>query len=102
MKDLVRRLRIPKLYLELGIIVLGAVAAGLAIWFFEIWPHLVNWLWFFAGAIFGVIVLCLIVAFFAFGARGESPSPDELHEPKPNEQQRPKPRLVKNGSSSPK
>lgn len=95
MRDMIRRLRIPKLYFELGIIVLGALLAGLAIWFFDAWPWLVNWAWFIAGMFFGIAVLCLVVAFFAFGARGEDPTESEGV----NLQSRPKPRLVKNGSS---
>ena len=92
MRHLIRRLRIPTLHFELGIVAVGAILAGLAIWFFDALPYLVNWLWFIAGAFFGMVILCLLVAFFAFGARGDLPEDAD-----PREQPRPKPRLVRNG-----
>lgn len=77
MRSFIRGLRIPKLYFELGIIALGALVTGLAIYLFDIWPYLVNWAWFLLGMTFGVIILCLVIAFFAFGARGENIEEDE-------------------------
>ena len=97
MRQLIRRLRIPKLYFELGIIALGAIIAGVAIWFFDALPYLVNWLWFIAGALFGVLVLCLVVAFFMFGARGEGTDSEEIEMRKFRERTKSKPRLVQNG-----
>ncbi len=99
MRHLIRRLRIPKLYFELGIIALGAAITGLAIWFFDAWPYLVNWGWFIAGMFFGIVILCLVVAFFAFGARGDG---SELEESELGrireriERMKSKPRLVQN------
>jgi len=99
MRKLIRKLRIPRLYFELGIIVLGAFLTGLAIWIFDALPFLVNWLWFLAGAVFGVLLLCILVVFFAFGARGEGPI--DIEEVKSEFRQKPKakPRLVQNGKS---
>ena len=97
MRDLIRRLRIPKLYLELGIIALGAVMTGLAILLFDVWPYLVNWGWFIAGMFFGVVVVSLILAFFAFGARGDETSEAELEKREAAKRRLERPRIVHNG-----
>lgn len=93
--------KVPKLYVELGIIVLGLIITALAIWFFDAWPYLVSWAWFFAGVFIGMLALCLIVAFFMFGARGESTAAEELERPELNTPKKAKPRLVQNGKSKP-
>jgi purine-cytosine permease-like protein len=101
MRNTIRRRRIPKLYLELGIIVVGAAMTGFAIWYFDSLHLLINWLWFIAGAVFGILVLCLVVAFFAFGARDQDPTAEDVAKRDLAIEPKPKLRIVENGGPKP-